>query len=381
MELWDFFRQPGVLQLCALTVGSAVLLLIMVWWMWYRRRARMKPTREAAPQLDEAPPPKPAAKRSGVWGAIVNFFMEPPEESKTAAPASEPGATPAEPPPAQPAAPPVDLTAPFEESAPVEAQPASQAANDHEAPPAPPADGGAETAPEPPRAPAEAPLGPIVSFSGAGRASPAEPPPRESSAPLPGQTASAPRDAVEVMRVWRDLADGSLIVDFGGQRYRHLSAVQDADLRRRFLSLVRALNQMADLEPASSAKPSPASAPPPTGAVGLQNAISAIKGDEPRPSPGMLRQLGRVITGQPPTPASSPGFGVGIVGQIEDFLQYKLQHTPDFTGRSIHIRQSVSGVDVSIEVDGHFYEGVGDVADVDVREFLQATIQEWQNRQ
>jgi hypothetical protein len=36
---------------------------------------------------------------------------------------------------------------------------------------------------------------------------------------------------------------------------------------------------------------------------------------------------------------------------------------------------------VRIQVDDKFYDAVGDVADAEVRAFLSATIQEWQDRQ
>ncbi|MCZ7545822.1 MAG: hypothetical protein M5R40_20895 [Anaerolineae bacterium] len=175
--------------------------------------------------------------------------------------------------------------------------------------------------------------------------------------------------------MWRDLADGALIVDFGGARYRRLNDVPDPDLRRRFVGLVRNLNEMADLEPEAAAHTAPSA-----GREDPTDATLALPGLEEEAPPHMLRQLGRVFAGQTPlsaTRAQAPG----IVDEIEDFLQYKLQHTPALSDRSIHIRQSVTGVGVSIEVDGHFYEGVGDVVDPDVREFLQTTVQEWQNRQ
>ncbi len=364
MEAIDFLRQPGVLQLCLINVGLAVLLIIVVWALAYRRSTRRKRA------LGELPPePGAVPGRPGIWRSIVNFFMEPPKEDKMAesqqnTPESLPqqDTSQGEASPAQPAA---DL--------PVEQTPLEMPTTEDilSAP--------VEDAEEP-----ETPAGeerlfrPVVSFGAQPAGKPAE-----ATVPVPAQPvtpptppAGPPADAVEVMRVWRDLADGSLIVDFGGQRYRNLTEMQDPDLRRRFVGLVHNLNQMAGLE-AQSARLSTSALAPSAGATVLPG---TARNGEDRP-PHMLRQLGRIVTGQSPVPAPPPPRTTGIVDEIEDFLQYKLQHAPAFSGRSIHIRQSVAGVGVSIEVDGHFYEGVGDVVDPDVREFLQATVQEWQARQ
>ena len=66
--------------------------------------------------------------------------------------------------------------------------------------------------------------------------------------------------------------------------------------------------------------------------------------------------------------------------QIEELLQLRLTATPELAQRSIHIRPALDG-GVRIEVDGKFYEGVGDVADQHIREFIQSTIREWEARQ
>ena len=70
---------------------------------------------------------------------------------------------------------------------------------------------------------------------------------------------------------------------------------------------------------------------------------------------------------------------VNIAGAIEAYLQHKLQQSGDFAGRSIHIYPAPDG-GISIEVDGQYFEAVGDVADSGVREFMTQSIQEWQER-
>jgi hypothetical protein len=66
--------------------------------------------------------------------------------------------------------------------------------------------------------------------------------------------------------------------------------------------------------------------------------------------------------------------------QIEELLQYRLMGSPDLRHRSILVRSSADG-GVRIEVDGRFYDGVGDVEDAEVRAFIQSIIQEWEARQ
>ena len=65
---------------------------------------------------------------------------------------------------------------------------------------------------------------------------------------------------------------------------------------------------------------------------------------------------------------------------IETYLQHKLKHTPEYAEREIHVR-SAPGGGVLIQVDAQFYEAVSDVEDDPIRQFLMATIQEWQESQ
>ena len=79
-------------------------------------------------------------------------------------------------------------------------------------------------------------------------------------------------------------------------------------------------------------------------------------------------------------PVAEPIPEINIAASIEAFLQHKLSMTPQYATRSIHVRPASHG-GVAIEVDGKFYESVGEVEDAAVRAFLSATIEEWQARQ
>lgn len=358
MDFVDLFRQPGMQSLCLMTAIPAVLLAVLIWWMWYRRAAPRRARAVSAPREQET-----SAKASGIWQAIVNFFVEPPRDKGQAA-AHTPGDDPD------------GRDEMAEESTPDTAE--------HEPEESPhlgaPEFDTWEDEPGDDFLPDEG----VLAEAGAafstletvlpeahGERAPAAPPDAQTSA-----TDQPPADSVEVLRVWRDLADGSLVIDFGKQRYRNLAELADPDFRRRFLSLLHALNEMAG----AAGEPPLARPAGQQQSGGLSDAFRATQDETDESPPHMLRRLGRVVTSRRTTPAPTPE-PPGIVGQIEGFLQYRIQHSPEYAERSIHIRPSISGVGVSIEVDGHFYENVDDIAEVEVRDFLKATIQEWQNRQ
>lgn len=162
---------------------------------------------------------------------------------------------------------------------------------------------------------------------------------------VPGSN-ELPGDAVEMMRVWRDVSDGRLIVGMKDQLFASMSEIQDTALRNRFRKLAQDLNQIAGVQASSR----PMTKPAPTEAA------------------------------KPTTPAAVPEAGSGIAAQIETYLQAKLLGTPFLIQRNIHVRSGAGG-GVLIEVDGLSYEAVGDVTDPEVRQFLQETIQEWESRQ
>jgi hypothetical protein len=186
-----------------------------------------------------------------------------------------------------------------------------------------------------------------------------------------------PPDSVELLRVWRDLANGALIVEIGGQRFESVEELQRADLERRFLNVMRDLDSMARQSPASpSASPS---APPSARRAPAAKDQDPDEGP-PSLSPGaMLRQMTRVAMGQAPEPVEEVP-DLSIADQIEAVLQAQLADLPEFDQRDIHVRPSPEG-GVRIEVDGQFYDGVGEVDDSDVRDLLADVVREWEANQ
>jgi len=185
-----------------------------------------------------------------------------------------------------------------------------------------------------------------------------------------------PQDAVELLRVWRDLADGGLIMEIGGRRFRSVRELRSADLERRFQSVVRDLVALAQVQPTREE-----SKPPATTAPGRATIQPAPETEAPPSlSPGsMFRQMTRAAMGQAPTPREEKPL-LSIADQIEDLLQARLVDLPEFRQRVIHVRPSMQG-GVRIEVDGEFYDGVGDVQDPAVRDLLMDVVREWESKQ
>ncbi len=171
------------------------------------------------------------------------------------------------------------------------------------------------------------------------------------------------RDTVELLRVYRDLADGGLILVIGDQQFRSLDELRNADLERRFQLILRDLEALAQIaQPAAS----PVSAAP-----------EAPADDVPTQPPSFLRQMRRVAMGQTPEPLVPPTPQRSIAEEIEDLLQERLRGLPEFGGREIHVRPALSG-GVSIEVDGAFYQEVGEVPDEAVRALLMEVVRTWE---
>ncbi len=198
-----------------------------------------------------------------------------------------------------------------------------------------------------------------------------------------------PGDAVEVLRVWRDLGDGSLIVELAGRRYRSSGEIINPELARRLSALVRELGTMVNTAGASSTpaiSSGSAMVPSPSSSIGglrarveAMNTLGAVSSpsEESTRAPGLLRTANRATM---PKAATQEPQRAGIADAVEEYLQYKLANSPELRQRNIHIRPAMDG-GVRIEVDSHSYEAVGDVVDPDVRDFLTGVLREWEARQ
>jgi hypothetical protein len=194
----------------------------------------------------------------------------------------------------------------------------------------------------------------------------------------------------EIVAILRDPRDGRLIVQINGVGYRTL--VDSPEVKARFVKIMRELSAVvtepdtpppADVpdtpvEPAPEAPSKPVSGAPPPPPI---DEGGTMPGDLPKYKieDSVTPQQGGFFSGRPKYEAQ-PIPELNIAASIEAYLQHKLRHTPEYSGRQIHVH-SAPGGGVRIQVDQTFYEAVGDVADAEVRHFLSETIQEWQDRQ
>jgi hypothetical protein len=198
--------------------------------------------------------------------------------------------------------------------------------------------------------------------------------------------APLPADAVEVMRIYRDMNDGHLIIQMGDQRYRSMNDIKNPDLARRFTTIVRSLWAMVGGGPSAAPSggtfpvantPSPAAPAESSSSGGMLSRMGLLNTNpEPeKPKQGFMQQFTRATTGQ----VNKDAAPAGIVGAVEEFLQFKLSNTPQFAMRSIHIRPAADQ-GIRIEVDNHSYDAIGDIVEADVREFMINMMREWEAR-
>ncbi len=196
-------------------------------------------------------------------------------------------------------------------------------------------------------------------------------------------------EAAEVMTIYRDVAEGGLVVQVGSSIYRHPLVNADPEFRKRMIGTLRELDSAPrDTRPQPSTTPERAAPPPAPVEAAPTPPVIATSEMPPMPPgalPGDLPKFRMPDKPEQPKrgrrrPPSEPIPEINIAEAIEAFLQYKLSSNSQFAGRSIHVKPALDA-GLAIEVDGRTFEAVSDVDDEAVRGFLQAAIEEWQSRQ
>ncbi len=216
--------------------------------------------------------------------------------------------------------------------------------------------------------------------------------------------------AKEVLTILRDEHDQRLLVQIGTMGYRTL--LDSPEAKKEFTRLMKELSgiimtpdenasgTLAPL-PADHAMPM-AEQPEETNSLGDLLAARATEPQAPpikktAPPPPPKTTDGRMPGDLPSykfddNPANiqmgrggvkkvefTPPPTIDIPSAIEAYLQYKIQYTPEYQGRDIHVK-SAPGGGVRIQVGDKFFDAVDEVNDVEIRQFLQETIAEWQQR-
>ena len=221
--------------------------------------------------------------------------------------------------------------------------------------------------------------------------------------------------AQEMLSILRDEADGRLMVQVGQQAYRTL--VDSPDAKKHFTRIMKELSQVilkpdsrstakpeSEPEPELSPPPvepkpesatdTPASAPPaPDVPVQADETSASLRKEAARLTgeadkiPGLLPdytidddeevyergRFGRVKIKKPQEDVPE----LNIAEAINEYLQYRLTQTDEFKNRDIVIRPALNG-GVQIFVDKNSYDFVDEIEDAGVRDFVRATIDEWQ---
>lgn len=190
-----------------------------------------------------------------------------------------------------------------------------------------------------------------------------------SARPAASSAQDVPPDAVEVLRVYRDMNDGTLIFQVGKERFRSLNEVSSPDVMRRIQAIARDLwvivsggsGSMNVIPPGNNSSANPGLRP-----------ISPPAAPMPQSTPRQTGTMGRIVGN---SKRSEPETPLGIAAQIENFLQNRLAGSP-LDSRRIHIHPSIDG-GVKIEVDGNYYDGVDEVPDPTIRKFLENVMESW----
>lgn len=210
----------------------------------------------------------------------------------------------------------------------------------------------------------------------------------------PADSGSGRKDQTEVARLLRNARSGQLGVEVNGTYYGSATALNAAQ-RKSLVQIHDELQLWLAVEdlPGRIAAAAPPVAPtervtppgekiPPTPSVVLARPASVIP---PPPKPAanirppsmeMGDILSRVFTSEPAHDA--PDAPTTIAGQVDAIIQERLPQTI-LRDRSIKLKDSPDG-GIIVLVDGQKYQGVGDVTDPQVREFIQGCVTEWEKR-
>ncbi|MEM6528079.1 MAG: hypothetical protein AAF653_07270 [Chloroflexota bacterium] len=171
-------------------------------------------------------------------------------------------------------------------------------------------------------------------------------------------------EAAEMLVIARDRTTDNLVVQIGELAYDGTENSVDATYQRKFKKLMR---ELADIAPVLSNGNTTAPESP-----SFADLITA----PPPPKPKPEAPTKSTVT----MPAAEPDEPLDLAGQIDLFLQQKLQADPELAARGLRVQGAPDGT-VQIQVDGEVYAGVGEVTDTEVRAYLQQVIAEWQSRQ
>ncbi len=184
------------------------------------------------------------------------------------------------------------------------------------------------------------------------------------------------------MRLWRS-AEGELIVEVSGKRYRTRQELMDAGVEARVASTAHDLGYLLEgpavaavsatavaTSPANGAATPAKNAPRPVTKVSLEE---AAKMEIKRPTMDVTKQF-RYLRDQ----QKQPEIQIKTVAEeIDEILQVLILETP-LAGRGLKVADSLHGV--SFSIDGRNYDSVDLIPDDEARNLIRAAIQKWDHK-
>jgi hypothetical protein len=182
-----------------------------------------------------------------------------------------------------------------------------------------------------------------------------------------------PRQALALndeLRAGHTPADGELVVEFQGQRFRRLEEVRDEETKRRLSAMLGELAAFSQGRAVSAPRAKRAEPEPLSEDKFLGQLVVPPSEPAPIKLPGLMDALR--------SPAPKPGpMPVGIAGQVEQVLQQQLVDSSTLRGRSIHVVTARDG-SLNVQVEGQLLHWPDGVSEPDVREAVQKAIRTWE---
>jgi hypothetical protein len=186
-----------------------------------------------------------------------------------------------------------------------------------------------------------------------------------------GITPTAQRPAAleltDELRIGHAPANGALVIELDGRRYRQLSDLPSEESRRQVLAIIGELTVFAQGLAVPAQTSQPATPAPNEFLKQLSTAASA---------PAPLKSYSLIESLRTPTPKPAP-MPIGIAGQVEQILQQQLADNPTLRGWSIHIVTAPDG-SLQLTVEGQSLPWPDGVPDGPVRDAVQKAIRVWE---
>ena len=232
-------------------------------------------------------------------------------------------------------------------------------------------------------------------------ASPAEPPPAVERTELnraPTLASPAHKPVLEpgvasLMRVLRD-QEGFMVVEVGGQRYRHLFDIRDGEIGQQVLNTINHLvafskghESRVPLPSSPSLRdvsPSPAPITPPAlGSEVVEEQSQALFDQLQQQGQPQAKKASRVTMDPVPfrrrSESDEGAISLNLAGEIDRLLQIRAKASPEFSQRLIQVSSAPDG-GLRFRVDNAHYDGIDQISDPQIQALIRAAIAEWEAR-